>query len=111
MTRSRVWDAHDHRRTIVRAQDRELRQAREVIKVRSRGQCEARFAALCTGVGVHAHHMVLRSQTVINRPEFLAWVCSWCHADIHSRVADARAVGLIVSAPQVEMFPSSWGSE
>lgn len=92
-------------------QARELRASREAIKDRSHGACEAHFAELCTGVGVHAHHRVLRSQAVVNRPDMLLWVCAFCHHEIHHRQAEAREEGLIVSAPHVTLIPAHWGSE
>lgn len=74
----------------------ELRAARLVLLERSGGRCEARgFSPLCTGVGVHPHHIIRRSAGGGNDPEVLLWVCAHCHAAIHDRPAEALVAGFL----------------
>jgi hypothetical protein len=86
MTRSKLWTSVDG-----------MRRAREVVIERSGGQCEARFSNHCTGIGTQAHHIILRSQGGTWNPANLAWVCAFCHSDIHENPARAKAYGLLAS--------------
>lgn len=74
----------------------ELAETKPVLLERSRGRCEARTSSLCTGVGVHAHHVRRRSQGGSNDPTNLLWVCFFCHAAIHANPEQARELGMIV---------------
>lgn len=74
---------------------REMRAARLVLLERSGGRCEARFSELCTGIGVHAHHIKRRSSGGSNDPSNLLWSCHFCHDRIHSSPAEALVAGLL----------------
>lgn len=75
----------------------ELAEVKPFLLERSRGRCEAQIANLCTGIGVHAHHVVRRSQGGDNAAENLLWVCWFCHDRIHSSPEDATARGFLRS--------------
>lgn len=73
-----------------------VRAAKAELLLRSQGRCEARgFSPLCTGYGIHAHHVVRRSQGGRNEPSNLLWVCHPCHERIHACPADALVAGLL----------------
>jgi hypothetical protein len=68
-----------------------------IVRVRANGLCEARIpGAGCTGVGVHGHELLRRSQGgSITDPANVVLVCFECHHYLHSNVADAVALGLL----------------
>ncbi len=72
---------------------------RDRVRERSGGLCEARSLNLggrCSGRANHMHHRKLRSQGGLDQKANLAHLCSNCHTWVHSNVADAVALGLIV---------------
>lgn len=69
--------------------------AREVVKERAGGRCEAGLAPSCLGRGSHAHHRVLRSQGGPDTAENLLWVCPPCHGAIHDNPARSLELGLL----------------
>lgn len=78
-----------------RSPDRQLEESRQIVRARSDGRCEARLFG-CTGVGVHAHHRLRRSQGGSHHPTNLLWVCWACHKTIHDYPAHARRAGLLL---------------
>lgn len=74
----------------------ELAAAKPVLLERSQGRCEAQVSKLCTGVGVHAHHIRRRAQSGPNDPENLLWVCHFCHDWLHYNPEEAMRLGFIV---------------
>jgi hypothetical protein len=73
----------------------ELVAAKQVVRHRSGGRCEARWEN-CTGRAEHAHHRLRRSQGGGHTPENLLDVCGICHLSIHSQVARAVNAGFLV---------------
>jgi len=73
----------------------ELADARPALLERSRGRCEAQWSQLCTGIGVHPHHIVRRSQGGDNTPDNLLLVCYFCHDLIHHNPAEALVRGYL----------------
>lgn len=74
---------------------KELHEARPLLIERSRGRCEARCSRLCTGIGVHAHHIRRRSQGGDNSLDNLLWVDAMCHDAIHAMPDAARQMGFL----------------
>ena len=75
-----------------------LRQARNFVRSRANGLCEARIPGVCHGRGDAAHHIVPRSRGGSDDPGNLLWVCNaGCHAHIHANPEWARAQGLLRS--------------
>ncbi len=80
---------------VQRDQD-QMRAARQALLERSGGRCEGKgFSELCTGVGVHAHHVKRRAQGAGNDPEQMLWLCAACHQRVHDNPAEATAAGLL----------------
>lgn len=73
----------------------ELDAVKPVLLERSKGRCEAKVSNLCTGIGVHAHHVRRRAQSGSNDLENLLWVCAFCHDLLHHRPALANELGMI----------------
>lgn len=75
---------------------REVDTARTELLFRSQGRCETRgYSPLCTGYGIHAHHVIRRSQGGHNNANNLLWVCSMCHRKIHDNPAEALRRGYL----------------
>jgi hypothetical protein len=83
--------------TKMRRNREELGLARPLLLERSQGQCEARISHLCTGIGIHAHHIERRVHGGTNALENLLWVCWFCHDRIHAHPAEAVTHGLLKS--------------
>lgn len=81
---------------------RDYEAARDVVKGRSGGRCEAGTFLVCVGRGAHAHHVLRRSQGGPDTPENLLWVCPPCHGHLHANVEWAKEQGLLRSRPPVE---------
>lgn len=60
------------------------------------GWCEALVPNCCTGVAVHVHHRLRRSQGGTDRLGNLLAVCAACHGWIHAHVAESQARGWLV---------------
>lgn len=73
--------------------------ARAVIRIRSRGLCEIRWAPDCRGVAGDGepHHRKLRRHGD-HRPVNGLDTCPPCHRWAHDNVAAARVVGVIVAS-------------
>ncbi len=69
--------------------------ARQAVFDRAGGNCEARFALRCRGMGGQAHHVLRRSQGGRDIPEDMIWVCSTCHDAIHANPVEAFEKGLL----------------
>ena len=81
-----------------RRQDAMLDVSRGIVRERADGRCEVGFDG-CTGRGSHVHHVLPRSIRVDHSPDNLVWACPQCHAFIHDNTREARALGLLTSAP------------
>ena len=96
---------HKGRRCVLNAhaglhsygQSSKLRAARLVVKLRSKGRCEADLPGVCTIRAEHAHHKQRRSQGGRDDTVNLLDVCSPCHRWIHDNPTEARQRGLLVS--------------
>lgn len=75
-----------------RRRDDGLADARRDVFARAAGRCEARWE-VCTGVAVHAHHRLRRSQGGQHTAENLLAVCAACHEAIHRNPARAIDLG------------------
>lgn len=71
------------------------RAVKRALLERSGGRCEAAFSLMCTGVGVHAHHVKRASQGGSDDPSNRVWCCHPCHALIHAEPQSARDRGLL----------------
>lgn len=78
-----------------RAGDAQYRKVREWVKDRANGLCEAQVSGVCEGRGVHAHHLLRRSQGGPDTPGNLLWVCAADHRWIHDHPTEAQARGLL----------------
>lgn len=85
----------DSRRRAPRSTRPVSQGVRRQLKARARGQCEASCAPDCTGRGVHAHHVRMRSQGGTDDLANLKWVCRRCHDRIHAEPAEAYDLGLL----------------
>lgn len=70
------------RRKQAKADPPELRDAKNAVRSRSGGYCEARLPG-CAGQAEHAHHRKMRSQGGSHRVVNLLDVCLSCHDHIH----------------------------
>lgn len=77
------------------ARNREYTGIRAFVAERAGGLCEAQTSGICTVVGEHAHHIVLRSRGGSDDADNLLWVCEMCHAHLHSHPEWAERHGLI----------------
>lgn len=102
--KQRAWEQRSRDRAL--AADRQptrgdsaLAAAREQVKRRARGWCEANWEGVCPpGVhpGQHAHHVVLRAQGGDHHPDNLLWLCHVVHRHAHDvDRAGAEARGII----------------
>lgn len=73
----------------------ELAAVKPVLLERSLGKCEANVSKLCTGIGLHPHHIQRRAQSGANDAENLLWVCFFCHDVLHNNPALANELGFI----------------
>jgi hypothetical protein len=73
-----------------------LRQARNFVRSRSDGRCEAAIPGVCLGRGDAAHHLTPRGRGGSDDPANLLWVCNaGCHAYLHAHPEWAKAQGLL----------------
>lgn len=56
----------------------------ELVRMRSRGYCEASLSPRCTGNGEHLHHRQMRSRGGKDLASNLVHICHQCHTFIHS---------------------------
>lgn len=74
---------------------RQWTKVRRWVADRANGACEARIDGVCVGRGVHAHHVLMRSQGGTDDMGNLIWVCSPCHVHIHEHPALSYEAGLL----------------
>lgn len=75
-----------------------LDEAREFVRDRAGGRCEANWPGVCPDGphrGHHAHHVILVAQGGPDEAWNLLWLCSTVHRWAHEHVTDARARGII----------------
>lgn len=63
---------------------RQYGKVRRWVEARAGGRCEIRVEGVCTGRGVHAHHIKPRSAGRDDSMGNLAWCCGECHAFVHA---------------------------
>jgi hypothetical protein len=101
-----------HRRTPLRrrGEDPALGLAREAVRRRAQGRCEARLPAVCDGWGTDAHHVRSRAQGGAHEPENLLWLCGafGCHGFIHAHPAAARCLGLLGDPKSAAVVRVAW---
>lgn len=77
-------------------------QLRQLVIERDRQRCRRCRRQLTAGEPVSVHHRRLRSQGGVDCACNLVLLCgsgtTGCHGYVHSHVADARSLGLLVSA-------------
>lgn len=76
---------------------RAMDEARVCLLERSGGVCEGNdFSPHCTGVGTDAHH-IWPSDRDRNRhePERMAYLCRFCHMELHANPNLANKAGLL----------------
>lgn len=83
--------------------DTEFKAMRPLVRLRSRGRCEAEVSDRCSGVATHVHHRKLRSQGGTNDLANLLDVCLWCHSAIHSNPERSYAAGLLLRSTAAEV--------
>lgn len=69
--------------------------AREAVRDRSAGLCEAQTTA-CSYLAAHVHHRLMRSQLGKDTPDNLLAVCRPCHDYIHAHPAESYAAGWLI---------------
>lgn len=75
-----------------------LRQARNFVRSRAAGRCEAQVPGVCLGRGDAAHHVVPRARGGSDDPGNLLWLCNaGCHRWIHEHPREATERGLLRS--------------
>lgn len=79
----------------------ELRAAKEAVRRRSGGYCEARTAA-CTGQAEHAHHRKMRSAGGTHSVANLLDACHPCHDWIHAHPEESYERGLLLHSWELE---------
>lgn len=79
------------------ARNREYSKVRETVAARD--LCEAQVPGVCEGRGVHAHHILRRSQGGLDTVDNLAWLCGPCHGHVHQHPEWAFGVGLLRRRP------------
>jgi hypothetical protein len=81
---------------VRRGPNRLWRQVRREVESRANGRCEARVPDVCDIKGVHAHHLLRRSQGGVDDPSNLAWLCAQCHRHIHANPAWSYEHGWLI---------------
>ena len=79
----------------------ELRAAKEAVRRRSKGYCEAR-TAVCTGQAEHAHHRKMRSAGGSHSVVNLLDACHPCHDWIHAHPEESYERGLLLHSWELE---------
>lgn len=74
----------------------ELEQAKEIVRARSGGLCEA-STEVCDRYAVHVHHKRGRVGKGAHDPNLLLDVCNACHTFLHANPELARQKGWMVS--------------
>ena len=93
MRRSRLqWDTERRRRTR-----RMMDEARAVLLERTGGRCEGNdFSPHCTGVATDAHHIWPSDRDRgTHDADRMAYLCRWCHQEVHANPALANRAGLL----------------
>lgn len=75
---------------------RDFRNAKAVVRARSRGRCEVDASIDCTGQAEHTHHRLPRSHPRTNEPAHLLDVCHVCHQWVHEHPEASYAAGWLL---------------
>ena len=97
---TREWQARSRRplRPVSPAKRRwlhEYLEARETVRARAEGRCEAALDG-CTGAGTECHHAKGRVGPDANYVGHLYWLCANCHRATHRSPKASYASGLMV---------------
>lgn len=76
--------------------EKELNDLTPELLKRSRGMCEARVSAQCSGRAEHRHHRKVGRRKGSNTIENLLHLCHACHSHIHLHVTESRELGYLV---------------
>ena len=98
------------RRTPLRSRPEpsHLRDAKQAVRERSGGQCEAGTPA-CTGRAVHVHHVLPRSAGGKHSTANLLHCCRECHDFIHAHPALSYRLGWLKRRTNGEKCPACNG--
>jgi 5-methylcytosine-specific restriction endonuclease McrA len=76
----------------------ELRNAKEIVKQRSGGRCEARIPSVCIGRASEVHHIKSRARGGGHDPANLLDLCTPCHRFVTENPRSATQMGFLKHA-------------